>query len=644
MTDAMTPLDIRLLATTDLHAHLMNFDYYRDETVPNFGLVALADVIETARSEVPNTFLFDNGDLIQGNPLGDYMRDYALETGHPVYLLMNQLGYDAATLGNHEFNFGLPFLKTILPQANFPYLCANLVNHKGVPWITPYTILERNCTDRNGNSHPITIGVIGVLPPQITKWDKNHFDEYSGSDAGEKLTTIDIIAAVQRYLPELKAKGADIIMVLAHTGYDTDPYEVGKENCAYHLTTLEGIDVVIAGHNHRRFPSHDFETPHYRAHGFDLERGLINGTASVMAGSWSRYLGVIDLTLTPRQQPTESGSRWLITEKKAALWHLDEVRDPGKPINPRYLEVLSGAHEAARDIMNVPIGEATSHYFSYLTLLQDDSCVQIVADAQIYAAKARLAPEYQDLPMISAVPLFKVGSRKDDPTYFTEIPQGPISFKDIADLYVYPNQLVVLKLSGKNLREWLECCVSIYHTLTPNQAGQALINWEEYRSYNVDIMKGVEYHVDLSAPPRYDGDLKFINEKAHRISHLTYEGKPVTDEMEFMLATNSYRALVDRFPGAGKENAVLITTIEIPDVIRQFIEHEIAERGVIETSVAKNWHFDLTKLGNISAVMETSNHPRVHDYIAKEAIYPAQHVGVDPEGFNLFEFTLDPGN
>src|SRR5699024_2076142 len=116
-----------------------------------------------------------------------------------------------------------------------------------------------------------------------------------------------------------KAKGADIIMVLAHTGYDTDPYEVGKENCAYHLTTLEGIDVVIAGHNHRRFPSHDFDTPHYRAHGFDLERGLINGTASVMAGSWSRYLGVIDLTLTPRQQPTKSGSRWLITEKKAAL-------------------------------------------------------------------------------------------------------------------------------------------------------------------------------------------------------------------------------------------------------------------------------------------------------------------------------------
>lgn len=627
-------IQIRILATTDLHAHFMNFDYYRDEVVDQFGLVALANLIEQARGEVENTLLFDNGDLIQGCPLGDYMREYALERRHPAYILMNELGYDAATLGNHEFNFGLPFLETILAQADFPYLCANLTTPEGIPWIRPYTILERQFRSNRGALHQINIGVIGVLPPQVTTWDKNHFDQYAAE--GMPLTTHDIQESVAHYLPKLQAEGADLIVVLAHTGYSVEPYEQGAENSAYYLTKLEGVDVVIAGHQHKRFPSNDFA--HLSDYGFDVERGLINGIPSVMAGSWSRYLGEINLTLCLEQH------QWVVGRGESRLRSLAKEGASDNSINLRYLERLNEAHEVARKAMNVPIGVSNSEFYSYLSLVQDDRSVQIVADAQSYVAKQyieQLAPDQMGIPLLSAVPLFKVGSRKDDPTYYTEIPKGALSFKDVADLYVYPNQLVVLTISGNDLREWLECCVSIYHQIdVENNKLQPLINWDEYRSYNVDIIKGVEYSIDLREPPRYDGDLHLIDPNAHRINLLTYQGKAVAPDDTFLLATNSYRALVDRFPGAGRGNALIITMDEIPDVLKQYVEHFNQQGRAVEVEPDYNWTFDYELLKGCQLYFESSNNPDAETYILENSLKPAQYLFTDEEGFHCYRLLL----
>lgn len=644
-----TTVNLRILATTDLHAHMLNFDYFQDKEVANRGLVALADLIEKARAEAPNTLLFDNGDLLQGDPLGDYSRDFSLQYHHPIYTLMNELKYDGANLGNHEFNFGLPFLKAVLSQANFPYICANLIKEDGQPWIAPYQLLNRTFKATNGEDEEITIGIVGVLPPQVPEWDQRQFELYAKSDKGYQLKATDILETISYYIPRMKAEGADIIILLAHSGFSLDPYEERAEDCANYLTEITGVDVLIAGHAHQAFPSPYFSKAKYKKAGFNAQSGLINGIPSVMPGSWARYLGVIDLELTKEKVKKEEASEdaWCVENPSAVLWALKEKREATQALNPHYLSLLKPAHEEVRQLMNTTMGESKTAYYSYLSFLQDDACLQIIAEAQLERGKkelekSKLSRTIKSLPLITAVPLFKVGGRKDDPNYFTQIAKGPITFKDVADLYVFPNELVIIQLTGREVREWLECAASMYHTLTPNKKRQPLINWAGYRAYNVDILKGINYQIDLSQPPRYNGDTELCNTTAHRITHLTTpKGEPITNEMEFLLVTNSHRGLIKRFPGAGKENAVLITPYEIPQIINRYVRETINTHGYLETYPEMNWSFDMGTLGTISLILESSNAQNCESYINENALYPSQKIGTDKEGFSLFEFSVN---
>lgn len=632
-------LHLRLFGTTDIHGFYMNFDYYNDQIVDKMGLISLHQVLQAATKELKhpeNRLLFDNGDLLQGSPLADYMREYADQVEHPAYTLMNALQYDAATLGNHEFNFGVPFLLRTLKQAKFPYVNANIIRENGENFLSPFVILERTFITERGRKVALKIGVTGILPPQITKWDRAHLEEYAESH--ERLKTIDAVEAVRCQIPKMKAAGADLIILLAHTGYSTDPYEVGMENSGYHLAQLEGIDLLIAGHQHRRFPSEDYQGLVEAGFAFNIEKGSIHNTASMMPGSWARWLGVADLILT------ESEKGWRVEDATTHLRAIDQYLPDNRTLDAELMALMEPAHKAARAMMNIAVGHSNTGFYSYLSLVQDDACIQIVADSQKYYAQRAMEDdayiEYQELPMLSAVPLFKVGSRKDDPSYYTEIPPGALSFKDIADLYVYPNHLVVLKLSGQDLREWLECCASLYRTIDPTlNRPQHLVNWEEYRTYNFDVIKGVTYTIDPTAPPRYDGDLKLLNEETQRISRLAYAGKPVKDDDQFLLATNSYRALVDRFPGAGEENVVYSTMKEIPEVILHYIAALNKEGKGLSVTVDYNWGLDGSNLlSTTEMLVESSPSKRAKQYIEEQTNGQMHYFAEDSEGFGLYRF------
>src|SRR5699024_9146239 len=275
-------------------------------------------------------------------------------------------------------------------------------------------------------------------------------------------------------------------------------------------------------------------------------------------------------------------------------------------------------------------------------LIQDDHCIQIVADAQTHYAEKLLAERglLNDLPILSAVPLFKVGSRKDDPTYFTEIAPGNLSFKDVADLYVYPNYLVVLEITGKNLKEWLECCASLYYTIDPNRSTpQHLINWEKYRPYNFDIIKGIEYEIDPTQLPRYRPDLNLWHDTSERVKNLRFNGQTIAEDDRFYLATNSYRALVDRFPGAGSSNVVCATMKEIPEVILAYITAK-SEAGVLEITPDYNWGLDVPALVSTTLLIETANTPKAQKIIEQECQYPILYAGEDAEKFALYALDM----
>ncbi len=636
-------LHLRLLATTDVHGFYMDYDYYRDRTAPHTGLIALATLIEQARSEVPNHLLFDNGDLLQGSPMSDYLRDYALKVEHPAYTLMNAIGYDAATIGNHEFNFGIPYLQSVLTQAAFPYVNANIRDQNGEPLLPPSLILERTMVTEQGEQVELKIGITGVVPPQITTWDKNHLDEYARNHSA--LESFDAVSAIAREAKSLRKAGADIVVVLAHTGISYSPFELGMENSGYYIAQIPEVDALITGHQHRRFPSDSYPLPFIEMNisnkrgSVDIAEGTIDGTPTVMPGSWARWLGVIDLTLMFQE------GRWRVTEGRSELRFIEEDWPVDGQINPYYRTLMQNAHEAIRKTMKIPIGVCQTGFYSYLSLIQDDHCIQIVADSQRVMAeqllrskaKSEVMPQY---PLLSAVPLFKVGSRKDDPSYFTEIDPGELYFKDVADLYVYPNYLVVLQISGANLKEWLECCVSIYHTIDPAiDTPQQLINWSQYRPYNFDIIKGIEYLIDPTQPPRYAPDLSLLNAKSERIIDLRYQGEPIQEEDQFYLATNSYRALVDRFPGAGKGQVVCSTMMEIPEVILSYIQQQSAEESLIITP-DYNWGLAPTALAQTKLLFETANSVKAKMIIERNSLYPMRYIGEDPEKFALYQIQM----
>jgi 2',3'-cyclic-nucleotide 2'-phosphodiesterase / 3'-nucleotidase len=287
---AQGQIHLRLLATSDLHVHIMPYDYYTDTSTDRLGLARTASLIAAARAEAENCLLLDNGDFLQGSPLGDYIVKSQYQRHgqvHPMIAAMNYLRYDAGTLGNHEFNYGLDFLTTSLAGADFPIVAANVlraINDETAATLNPpYVILERTVVDANGATLPIKIGVIGFTPPQIMIWDRRHL-------AGH-LTTLDIVDAANLYVPQMKRDGADLIIALSHSGIGSPDAVPNMENASTALARIDGIDAVIAGHSHLVFPSDDFAlTPD-----IDPLLGTLCGKPAVMPGLYGSHLGVIDL-------------------------------------------------------------------------------------------------------------------------------------------------------------------------------------------------------------------------------------------------------------------------------------------------------------------------------------------------------------
>lgn len=581
---------LKILATTDLHAHITNYDYYRDEVLADFGLIGLADVIQDIRTNHPNTLLMDNGDFLQGNPIGNYLRDYSLEKMYPIVRIMNKLKYDVGTLGNHEFDFGIEFLEKMMSDIQYPIVNANIVDDHNQPWIQPYVILDKAITLDSGEVNAIKIGVIGALPPQVTMWNHKVFADYAENNA--ELYVNDIIKTIEFYIPKMRSEGADLIIVLAHSGFATRPYELGAENVIQFLAEVEGIDAIVAGHAHSVFPDHK----HY----FDLP--------IVMAGSFGQYLGVIDFDLEYCDQ------QWKIIQSSASLIENQQREQFQSPL----FQLIEPAHELTKERMNAPIGQNHTLFSSSLSLIQDDACTQLVADAQLWYAKQLLQEldqsEYLNLPLLSTVPAFKVGGRKNAPYDFTWIEQGVFTFKNVADLYPFNNQLALIKVTGRELKEWLECANSIYYQIHENDDEQYLINWYSHRGYNRDVIKGgLRYIVDTRHPRRYNGDCVLVNPESERISDVTYQGQPIADDAEFILATNQYRAYSGKFPGSGENKVMILSADEIPAIIELYLQNMVKEHDAINVVAEQNWSLVMGKANNV--IYETSPNLKDQRYI-----------------------------
>ncbi len=630
-TLAAETVKLRVIETTDLHTNIMDYNYYRDKADDRLGLVRAASLIREARAEVANSILVDNGDLIQGSPMGDYVAAKGLVAGevHPVHQAMNALGYDAANIGNHEFNYGLDYLKSALSGASFPYVNSNVLDAKtGHNVFTPFVIKPYEFKDSAGKKHRIKVGYIGFVPPEILVWDKKNLEG--------KVKVLDITKAAERFVPEMKAQGADVVIAIPHSGLSTAPYKEGMANSVYYLSQVKGIDAIAFGHSHAVFPGDAY---YNSMDGVDGERGTVNGIPATMPGRWGSHIGVIDLTLD------YSDGDWKVVDGVADTREIYNKRDRKSLAAPdeKLREVLKDAHEKTRGFVNAPIGAADSPMYSYLALVQDDPTIQIVNLAQKdyverYAAGV---PELAGLPIISAAAPFKTGGRKNDPTNYTEVEAGQMTFRNASDLYLYPNTLVVLKLTGKEIRQWLECSAGMFNQIDPaSSEEQALLNWDGFRSYNFDVIDGLTYEVDVTKAPRYNGSCKMLNEDSHRVLNLRFEGKEVQDEQVFLLATNNYRGFGGKFPGTGGDYVVYASPDENRTIVADYIKRVSAEKGMVTPKADFNWKFKLIDTPKLKVYFETAPGAKAEQFIKENSLYPLKLSGTDENGFARYYIDL----
>lgn len=566
-------VDVRILATTDLHTNLVNYDYYQDKPVETLGLAKTAVLIEKAKKENPNVLLVDNGDTIQGTPLGTYKAIVdPVEKGeqHPMYAALQALGFEAGTLGNHEFNYGLDYLNRVIETAGMPLVNANVLDPATGKFIyQPYKIIEKTFTDTQGRLTTVKIGVTGIVPPQILNWDKANLEG--------KVVVRDSVEAIRDIIPEMRKAGADITLVLSHSGIGDDKYEKGEENEGYQIASLPGVDAVVTGHSHAEFPSGNGTGFYEKYPGVDGVNGKINGTPVTMAGKYGDHLGVIDLKLN------YTDGKWKVTDSKGSIRKVDTKSNVA---DQRVIDIAKESHQGTINYVRQQVGTTTAPITSYFSLVKDDPSVQIVNNAQLWYAKQELAgtPE-ANLPILSAAAPFKAGTR-GDATAYTDIPAGPIAIKNVADLYLYDNVAAILKVNGAQLKEWLEMSAGQFNTIDPNNSQpQNLVN-TDYRTYNFDVIDGVTYEFDITQPNKYDREGKLANPNASRVRNLKYQGKEIDPNQEFIVVTNNYRSN-GNFPGVREANLNRLLNLEN----RQAIINYILAVKNINPSADQNWHF-----------------------------------------------------
>ena len=570
-------LNLRLLGVTDLHANLYPYDYFRDRPDPSVGLSRTATLIAEARREARNCLLFDNGDILQGTPLGDYAAlsmTQNLTAIHPVVGAMNVLDYAAVTVGNHDFNYGLDILERAYASARFPVVCTNIRRMDGGPWFSSSVVIERFFIADGGASHRLRLGVMGFAPVQIAQWDEVHV---SG-----RLRLLDIVEAARAEIVSLKRKGVDLIVALCHSGISRHGRTLGEENAAQDLALVEGLDAQFVGHQHLLFPGEDFAD----VVGLDATRGFIHGKPAVMAGFWGSHLGVIDLAL----EQVQAG--WRVVDAQVEARPIAKRDEDGTVIalvesDPEVLKAASAAHEATLQYIRAPVGTLKEPLHTYLAMIADDPTVQLVNEAQrayaapLAAADANLA----GLPIVSAAAPFKCGGR-NGPDYYTDIARGPIGIKDVADIYPYPNSLRVLKIDGDTLREWLERSASIFLRVDPTLTAEQPLLGPAFACYNFDVIDGVEYTIDVTQHARYDDSGALIAPNARRIGGLTRHGAPIDSKQTFLVVTNNYRASGGGgFPGCDGRHLA----IEAPDVIRDILLRYVEAAKDLSPRSDGNW-------------------------------------------------------
>jgi 2',3'-cyclic-nucleotide 2'-phosphodiesterase (5'-nucleotidase family) len=496
---------ITVMGTSDIHSHAVNWDYYKDAAYSDsagnvVGLARVSSLVKQIRHQRgrERTLLFDAGDTVQGTPLGFYYAtvEPITETGqtHPMAAQMNAIGFDAVALGNHEFNYGLPFLNTWISQMDAPVLAANAV-HAGTdrPAFHPYVIKRMHVPGRP----PIRVGLLGLTNPGVAIWDK--------ANVSGKLDFLDLVETAKKWVPIVRARGVDVMVVSAHagdSGLSSYTGDIPVENASAMVAQqVPGIDAILFGHAHIDVP----------------ERFVANeatGETVVMSEPkcWGERLSVFDLTLRHER------GRWKVVGKSATTVNTNTVED-----DPALAGLVKKQHDAVVAYVNQNVATSTEEMSAAESCWKDTAILDYVNAVQTAKVTEAVAgTEYASLPVVSIAAPFSRSAT---------FPAGKVTIKDIAGLYIYDNTLLGSVLTGAQIKDYLEYSARYYKQVAPGDPVDpaSWTNAHDLPDYNYDQFSGVTYDIDIAQA------------EGSRIRNLAFNGTAVADDQKFVVAVNNYR-------------------------------------------------------------------------------------------------------
>ena len=466
---------VTILQTTDLHGHIYPIDYYTNKPDMN-GLAKAATIIKQARKETPSLLLLDSGDTIQGTPLAYYHNKKNNAPPDPMMLVMSYLKYDAMTIGNHEYNFGLKVLEKARREAQFPWLSSNTYR-KGMEQTAydPYLVKEVN---------GVRVGIVGLTTPGIPNWENP--ENFAGLEFRET------VAEAKKWVNILREKErVDLVVISMHMGIEVDlktgeinPGQVPNENAAVAIAEqVPGVDCILMGHTHREVPA-----------------VFINNVLLTQADKYADRVARVDVYL----ERTAEG-RWRVAAKSGRTMVIDEKVVPDEEV----LKLGEPYDHETQAWLSRVIGKSAAELTASDARFRDTAILDLIQRVQLDAGKA-------DVSMAAS---FNPQAR---------LPKGPVTVRDLAGLYVYENTLVVIEVTGQQLKDALEHSAKYFRAYEPGKTAAELVD-EKIPGYNFDIAEGVAYDLDISKPV------------GERIRNLRFHNQPLAPAQKLRLAVNNYR-------------------------------------------------------------------------------------------------------
>lgn len=559
--------DLIIAATTDVHGRLRAWDYYANAADPTRTLAGAATIVDSVRRANPGrVLLVEGGDILSGNPLLYVAAKVAPPPVHPVIAAMNVMHYDAAVIGNHEFNFGVPALRAAIAKAAFPFVAANVRDAQGRPFVAPYTLI-----DKQG----VRIAIVGGTTPGSMLWDRDNL-----RDAG--LTVTDIVSSVRSAVAEVKKRKADVVVVLLHSGldgaatYDTVSTGLPSENVAARVPReIDGIDLVVYGHSHR-----------------ELVDSTINGALLVQPRHWAASVALATLTLE------KSKGKWAVVKHRG-----QSVAVAGHAESPAVLAASAATHRATVAWVATPVGRTAVRWRADSARVVDAPITDLVNEVMRRESGAELA----------ATAAFSLDATLDT---------GAVTQAALSRLYPYENTLRAVRITGAQLRAFLEQSALYYRTLAPDgSAPMGGLVSPTIPGYNFDVVSGVDYVIDVSRPA------------GARITTLTRNGQAVQPNDSFTMAVNNYR----QSGGGGYAMLANAPVVYEKDVdIRSLIIADVAKFGTLDPAryARVNWRLEPAAARSIAYDEQNRGRAGAAAAVAPAAVAPAAR-GLSPRGRTL---------